>query len=239
MFLVQTHSLNNFHVTRMKPIIAPEVKMMNSRDIGDMLSLQIVKDDTTGAIHIKSIEIAQPNFHHRMTFKDDSTIEDVITAEFSEYLVGLLKQLDGHKKIVSVPDAIFSLPGIAMGRLRLMARSKGANPRRIIVTFKYLIGSLQRVIRPNMDYQFPTISVQDTLNLSNLKDLVLPIAEGVDGAKEGFAEGEAPFRGQAEQKLEHVEQDLLFYIELLKRYVQGISESDFLEDRKVKRISKD
>ncbi|MEM7242096.1 MAG: hypothetical protein AAF429_07915 [Pseudomonadota bacterium] len=212
--------------------------MMRSREMSDMLSIQVAKDVVTGQIFLKSIEIAQPNFHHRMIFKENSVLEEVITPEFSEYIVGRLRQLGQDRQLISVPDTIFALPGIAMGRLRLVARSSGTNPRRITFRFKYLIGSLQRVIFPNLNYQFPKISAQDTLRLSNLKDLVLPISQGLADTQVGFSEGEVAFEGAKKQSLEHVEQDLLFYIELLKRYVQGMSEVEDLEKAQLKQLSK-
>ncbi len=207
-------------------IKAPEVKSAEANDASDMFSLQVSVDDESGDVKIRSIVVHQQEFKHRITFYDKNSLQDVLTADFVDYLLAFLRQIDQSQSFFISKDTMYSTPGLAMGRMRILAHKSKNKKRHLMVGFKYLIGSLQQVMRSKTSYDFPNITAEDSLATSNLRDILAPISKSVDQAIDGFAEGKEEFLGAKNQRLMDTENDLLFYIQLLKRYVKSNAENE-------------
>lgn len=202
----------------------------------DMFSIQLSLDQTTQSYQVDSVDIYQPNFRHRLTFSSDKAVGAILSEKLAEYVNGVLGRIEQDTMVLSEPDAVLDLPGLVLGKLRVLVHTGAQLTRQVIVRFAYFIGGVQAAFRVRTHFDLPTVSHREALAVAALHDICIPVFDVVSSAVSGLFE-DSPYRHTPRErlsKLSDVESDLLFYLQLLKRYVTSTSPENLLtEDRNV------
>lgn len=187
----------------------------------DMLSIQLSLAKDTERYVVDSVDIHQPNFRHRLSFTRDKEVEAILSPKLADYINALLAKVDQDRMVFSIPDAVVDLPDLVLGKLRVLVHTAQDKTRQVIVRFSYFIGGVQAAFKVATHFKLPSISHREALAVSALHDICIPVFDVVSSAVTGlFDDGMRDFSPRERlSKLADVESDLLFYLQLLKRYV--------------------
>lgn len=192
----------------------------------DMLSIQLRSEAGSGVYQVDSVDIFQPSFRHRLTFSGDKDFAAILSQNLSDYVTTLIDRIDRDTMVLSEPDAVLELPGLVLGKLRVLVHTAANRTRQVIVRFAYFIGGVQAAFRVKTHFELPTISHREALAVAALHDICIPVFDVVSSAISGiFDDGSLPAHSPKVRlsRLSDVESDLLFYLQLLKRYVTASS----------------
>ena len=190
-------------------------------DNSDMLSIQLSTGCDDQNYAIDSVDILQPNFRHRLTFSKNNDVGSVLSPWFAEYVGKILQKIDRGSMVFSDLDAVVDLPGLVLGRLRMLVHTGKNLARQVIIRFTYFIGGVQSVFKAETHFLPPEITAQDSLDVAALRDICVPVFDIVSGAVVDVLDDTVPRRAAPNQIASYsdVESDLLFYLALLKRFI--------------------
>lgn len=198
----------------------------------DMLSIQLSLETPNSDYQVDSVDIHQPNFRHRLTFSGNKEVDAILSPRLAAYIADLLNRLDLETMVLSEPDAVVDLPGLVLGKLRVLVHAAKTKARQVIVRFAYFIGGVQAAFRVSTHFDLPTLSHREALAVAALHDICIPVFDVVSSALGGLFDDNARQETPRTrlQKLSDVESDLLFYLQLLKRYVSATSVENLLPE---------
>lgn len=206
----------------------------------DMLSIQLSQRPGREGFVIDSVDIVQPNFRHRLSFSNGQSYEHVLTPKLAEYVATLVSSIDRDAMIFSEPEAVVDLPGLVLGRLRMLVHTAKDAARQVIIRFAYFIGGVQSAFQVETHFKLPTVTHREAIAVAALHDICIPVFDIVSSVVAGlFNDDSGPVatRGRLDRFAE-VESDLLFYLELLKRYIKSTGDPQELPpENKVLRLS--
>lgn len=196
----------------------------------DMLSIQLSLESSHTEYQVDSVDIYQPNFKHRLSFSGEKSVAEVLSPRLAEYITALLKRLDQDTMVLSEPDAVVDLPGLVLGKLRVLVHTAKTKSRQVIVRFAYFIGGVQAAFRVATHFELPTLSHREALAVAALHDICIPVFDVVSSAIGGLFDDHTARSSPRERlsRLSDVESDLLFYLQLLKRYVSAANAETIL-----------
>lgn len=173
----------------------------------------MVYDD--GLVDVKSCETSADRFLNRTSFRGSRSLEDVFIDELAIALRDCLKALPKGAHMLSVPEFLVELPGLALSGVRVLVSEPRDGVRSVIMRFKEFLGALNRILRPKIGFDENLSSNTEKLALSALMDICLPI---MNFARSPELRAMDP-DGQIQDMLEMKVQEFEFNAELLKRFV--------------------
>ena len=187
----------------------------------DMFSIQLSKRSNNSDYQVDSVTVVQPNFKHRLTFSDRKLVGDVLAPQLSSYVETLLERIDMDTMVVSEPDCVLDLPNLVMGKMRMLVHSVKDIGQQVIIRFSFYVGGVQSAFSINTHFAVPTVTHREALAVAALHDICAPVFEVVASAVNGLYDDDLQqiFDLDKFQEHEELENDLLFYLELLKRYI--------------------
>lgn len=206
----------------------------------DMLSIQLSQQPGQDGFVIDSVDIVQPNFRHRLSFSNGQSYEQVLSPKLANYVGELVASIDRDAMIFSEPDAVVDLPGLVLGRLRMLVHTAKDTARQVIIRFAYFIGGVQSAFQVETHFKLPTVNHREAIAVAALHDICIPVFDIVSSVVSGlFNDDTGPVATSGRlDRFAEVETDLLFYLELLKRYIKSTADPQELTmDKKVLRLS--
>ncbi|MEL7117134.1 MAG: hypothetical protein AAGP08_16385, partial [Pseudomonadota bacterium] len=152
----------------------------------DMLSIQISLDDDMRTYQVDSVDIYQPNFRHRLSFSSDKSVGAILAPDLADYVNAILGRIDRDTMVLSEPDAVLDLPGLVLGKLRVLVHTSKTKTRQVIIRFAYFIGGVQAAFRVATHFSLPTISHREALAVAALHDICIPVFDVVSSAISGL-----------------------------------------------------
>lgn len=186
----------------------------------DMFSLQLSETPDGTGYKVNSVEIVQPNFLHRLTFSRNNLIHEVLSFDLSSYVLKLLDQINQDTMVFSEPDAVVELPGLVLGKLRMLVHRSQKKQRSVIVRFAYFIGGVQAAFRVDTHFQTPSVQHREAVAVSALMDICIPAFDIISSQLPKLPEEQkSEAVSDRLSALSHLESDLTFYLCMLQRYV--------------------
>ena len=181
-----------------------------------------------GLVAVQSCETSGSKFLNRTSFRGLSTLEDVFVEELASALRACLNALPKGAHMLSVPEFLVELPGLALSGVRVLVSEPRDGVRSVIMRFKEFLGALNRILKPKVGIDERLSNNTEKLALSALMDICLPIMNFARSPELRAMDPE----GQIQDMLEMKVQEFEFNAELLKRFVavnQPQMETDALD----------
>ncbi|MEM8554098.1 MAG: hypothetical protein AAGF71_04640 [Pseudomonadota bacterium] len=174
----------------------------------------------SGDLFVRSVEVPMHGFVHKLVFNEDRDHSEVFVPELANMLGGYLSA-ENKPGLTTAPDMILDLPGAVLGRLRVL-RIKGAQGRmQVFVRFAYFIGGIQAAFRDRTCFDTPTLTHREALATAILTDICMPTLDlAALSAATGAGDTTQERMVNRLEDMQRRQDDLVFYVELLKRYVQ-------------------
>ena len=187
----------------------------------DMFSVQLHEVGRGAGLTVHSVDVFQPDFKHRLTFAPDNDVKKVFIPELAAMLEKTIAAIGPGVNVHSEPDTVVDLPGLTLGRLRIMVVDTDPAARRFVVRFAYFIGGLQAAFKLDTRMALPTVGHREAIAVSALVDICTP-ALNIIAHRDYLPDRTSPNQTHMEVKLDgidEVQHELSFYLQLLKRYV--------------------
>ena len=168
-----------------------------------------------GGISLRSCEVIGRGFRHRTSFQQVSAIDDVLVEDLAQAIRECLASLQDGTRVLSLPDFLVELPGLALAGAHVMIMEIKDGMRNAIFRFKEFLGSVDNAFRDEMGFHEPFANHAERLAINVLADICLPLlnlSRQLDFAPAGMRVG-IPF------ELRDRVQEFEFQTELLKRFI--------------------
>lgn len=168
-----------------------------------------------GLVDVKSCETSGDKFLNRTSFRGSRSLEDVFIEELASALRSCLKALPSGAHMLSVPEFLVELPGLALSSVRVLVSEPRNGVRSVIMRFKEFLGVVNRILRPKVGFDESLSSNTEKLALSALMDICLPIMNFARSPELRAMDPDGHIKEMLEMKVQEFE----FNAELLKRFV--------------------
>lgn len=185
-----------------------------------------------GPIDVQSCETSGEKFLNRTSFRGARTLSDVFVAEIATALRDCLKTLPNGAHMLSVPDFLVEIPGLALSGVRILASETRDGARSVIMRIKEFLGAFNRILKPKIGFDESVSSNTEKLALSALMDICVPIMNFARSAELKLLDPDGHIKDMLELKVQEFE----FNAELLKRFISvnlPQQEADALDRRAV------
>ncbi|KMW60300.1 hypothetical protein AIOL_000453 [Candidatus Rhodobacter oscarellae] len=192
----------------------------------DMLSIQLSQAPGDAGFIVDSVDIAQPNFRHRLSFSNQNGVDAILSPKLAKYVQKLLGSINKDAMVFSEPDTVVELPGLVLGRLRMLVHTGANLARQVIIRFAYFIGGVQAAFGIETHFSLPSVNHREALAVAALHDICIPVFDVVSNVLGGLFGDDTAQRSAQERlsRFTELESELLFYLELLKRYIKSAGE---------------
>ncbi len=189
-----------------------------------MLSLQLRRSGTDMPVEVLAAEITRPGFRHRLTFECDNSLAEALQPELAEFIeVVLADTIEAGPTVVDQPKATVCMPGLTLGRLRMIVGAPIGDKRLVTVRFRYFIGGIQNAFAARTYFDRPALAHREEIGMRALEDIAVPLLNMAmtarswsDAVPQGmFHDGMANALGAIEAHAVELE----FYAGLLRRYI--------------------
>ena len=168
-----------------------------------------------GALIVQSCETSCDNFLNRTSFRGVLGLDDVFVAELATALSDCLSTLPKSAHMLSVPDFLVELPGLALSGVRIAVTDIQNGARSVIIRFKEFLGPLTRILSPKVGLDEHLSINTEKLALSALMDICIPIMNFARSSELKTMDPDGNVQAMLEMKVQEFE----FNAELLKRFV--------------------
>lgn len=189
-----------------------------------------------GFITVQSCETTGDNFLNRTSFRGARSLTDVFVLELADALSTCLNALPKGAHMLSVPDFMVELPGIALSGARVLVSDARDGARSVIIRFKEFLGAFNRILKPKVGFDEPLSANSEKLALNALMDICIPIMNFARSPELRSLDPDGEFQDLLEMKVQEFE----FNAELLKRFVAvnlPQKETDAIERRSTHLLS--
>lgn len=144
-------------------------------DLSDrMLTLNLILK-SNDVVSVRSCEVLGKGFRNRLSFNDHSQMEDVLVQELSISIRDCLEGLPEGAHVLSLPEFLVELPGLALRGLHVMIMEAKEGIRNAILRFREFIGAANSAFQHDMGFDIPLADHGEKLALNVLEDICLPI----------------------------------------------------------------
>ena len=168
-------------------------------------------------IVLRSSEVFGDGYRHRLSFQKDRSIDNVLIRELATAIRTSLRSIPQGAYVLSQPEFLFELPGLALRGLHVMVTEAKDGMRSAILRFRQVIGSASHAFSKNVGMDDSLPSDTEKLALNVLADICMPILNLCQTLEEiGRPNGhliQNVVLGRAGE--------LQFHMELLKRFVHN------------------
>lgn len=111
-----------------------------------------------------SVVVTREDISHRISFYKKRPFENVFCAELVRFLKPHLQDLSDESKILSFPDAELRMPGLVLGRVRVVYSPNENGCARVLIRFSALVGNPNVALIKEPDaFLLPVNTVVDAL----------------------------------------------------------------------------
>lgn len=188
----------------------------------EVFSLQLLREAEGEDLRVITAEVTRRGFRHRLMFGEDNHIRDVLQTDFASFLTTELDRIPFRSpRVIERPDLVLPLPGLMLGRMRLIVGHNGTLQHRVIVRFRYFIGGVQNAFDTKCYFDRPALEHRDEIGVRALEDVAMPLLNMANFSRafpglDQIANGMSNALGSIEKQASELE----FYASLLRRYVQ-------------------
>lgn len=186
----------------------------------DMFSLTLIRDQEDSTFKVVFIDIRQPNHRHRITLSKNNEIGTTLSSWLAVHVRELLARIDRSEMLISEPDAVLELPGLVLGRLKMLVHTSLKKVRQVIVRYTYFVGGIQSALKLDTHFEHPVVTKRDALSVAVLSDICNPAFEILSADVGDTEDPLTADRKKSAKRLMDRKEELAFYVELLRRYVE-------------------
>lgn len=111
-----------------------------------------------------SVVVNREDVSHRISFTQMRSFEDIFCAEIVRFFHPYLCDLGSQSKIMSFPDAELRMPGLVLGRVRIVYSPNEQGRARVLIRFSALVGNPNAALIKAPDaFLLPVNTVVDAL----------------------------------------------------------------------------
>ncbi|WP_220746982.1 MULTISPECIES: hypothetical protein [Jannaschia] len=189
-----------------------------------MFSIQLARTSDGRALQLLSAEVVRPGFRHKLSFNRDNTIHEVLEPELAAFVQTTLEEaIDTGPRILAQPDLTLALPGLMLGRLRVIIGGPIGSNRQATLRFRYFIGGIQNAFTARTYFDRPALEHREEIGLRALEDVAVPLLNMAMTAQSWGTMPMDPATGPnmttALASIEAHAVELEFYAGLLRRYI--------------------
>ncbi|WP_298835651.1 hypothetical protein [uncultured Roseobacter sp.] len=179
------------------------------------MTLNLTLDDSTGVV-IRSCEVVARGFRNRISFSGYQDISGVLVEKLEHAVRESLGSVpDEGAHVLSLPDFLVELPGLALSGVHVMIMEARNGFRSAILRFKEFIGSLGSAFLRDIGFQEEYATQAERLAAGVLADICIPVLnlcrEMEFALRDGLAEPAPEILAKA--------REFEFQTELLKRFI--------------------
>ncbi|EPX80658.1 hypothetical protein [Litoreibacter arenae] len=189
----------------------------------ESLSVTVVKEGFD-SFRVSSLELVSDDIANSYSFRKGRPLDVVFVPEFARTLLTLLLRTPVEDEAVLMPDFAFSHTGIGLSGLSLHAEPDG---RVIVMRFKRYVGDMRRVLQFEQSTELSPADMRERIAVDVLEDIISPIFDMLALADMGGRDVLNLHADAIAARLDKVaaqQEELKFFIGLLKRYVAGCQE---------------
>lgn len=198
--------------------MATEIRPIPS-DLSDrMLTINLTLAEPD-AVYLRSCEVVARAFRNRVSFSDSRQMRDVLVPRLAQAIAHRLRDLPAGAQVLSLPDFLIELPGLALCGMHIMVMEAKDGVRNAILRFKDFMGAVNRAFRMEIGFHEPCTSYGERLAINVLADVCLPIlnlCHSLETLAEGLERNRARHIADRAREFE-------FQTELLKRFIFNAS----------------
>lgn len=176
------------------------------------LSLNLTR---TGAISLRSCEVIAKSYRNRISFQEQKKIEDVLVGRLVRAIRRCLQKVPEGARVLSIPDFLVELPGLAMSGLHIMMMDATCGVRSAILRVNDFMGAINKAFKTDIGFHDTCPTRSEKLAVNILQDICLPIFNLCRGLDTDAFGADASTRHQLSNRAQEFE----FQMELLKRYI--------------------
>jgi len=176
------------------------------------LSLNVCR---TGPISLRSCEVVGKAFRNRISFQEQKPLEEVLVARLAHAIRSCLEQLPEGAHVLSLPEFLVELPGLALSGLHVMVMDARGGVRSAILRFKDFMGAINKAFITELGFHEPIPTHGEKLAVNILEDICLPI---LNLCRALDSDGSV-LPPKAARRLANRAVEFEFQTELLKRYI--------------------
>lgn len=180
------------------------------------LSLNVTR---TGPISLRSCEVIGKTFRNRISFQEQIPFEEVLVARLARAIRACLEQVPQGTRVLSLPEFVVELPGLALSGLHLMIMDANGGVRSAILRFKEFMGAINKAFKTEIGFHEPYPKHGEKLAINVLEDICMPI---LNLCREFDAAGQGANPAAADRLADRA-LEFQFQTELLKRYIYNAS----------------
>ena len=152
----------------------PEIQPIRSTLSDRTLTLNLTLK-TPQQVTVRSCEVIGRNFRNRVSFQESSHLDDVLVARLTEAIKSSLKTLAGGAQVLSLPDFLVELPGLALAGAHVMVMEAKDGVRNAIFRFTEFMGTINNAFKLDIGFSEPYATHSERLAISVLEEICLPI----------------------------------------------------------------
>ena len=179
------------------------------------MTLNLVLSEQAGIV-IRSCEVVARGFRNRISFSGEQDISGVLVSVLDRAVRDSLGKVpDEGAHVVSLPEFLVELPGLALSGVHLMIMETRDGLRSAILRFKEFMGSLGNAFLRDIGFQEEYASHAERLATSVLSDICMPMLNLCREMEFALADGLAEPAPEIVARAREFE----FQTELLKRFI--------------------
>ncbi|MEL7097999.1 MAG: hypothetical protein AAGM84_04150 [Pseudomonadota bacterium] len=187
------------------------------------LMITLRRRNPDGPHEVRTVEHTQDGVNQRMSFAQVRTTAGVFHPNLAVLVEDAARRMGNERSAISSPDTIVSLPGLVLGRMYVSTPGAvGMADRNVMVMFRSVVGAFRCAFLEDYGFDTATASLRDEIETKLLADIATPVLDLLTG----LCDGSPPPSGASvlAARLERLSRDrdeIVFYLDMLKRYVQN------------------
>ncbi|WP_282128511.1 hypothetical protein [Roseobacter litoralis] len=152
----------------------PEIQSIRS-DLSDRTLTLNLTLKTAEEVSVRSCEVIGRNFRNRVSFQETSELGDILVHRLSDAIKSSLKTLSAGAQVLSLPDFLIELPGLALAGAHVMVMEAKDGVRNAIFRFTEFMGTINNAFKLDIGFSEPYATHSEKLAVNILEEICLPI----------------------------------------------------------------
>lgn len=208
--------------------------MAPNMQLAEGLSLTLSHASPSSPWTAIDVVVTRVDHRHRITFAEEQPFDQVFCREIVDLLAPILGGFADRNAVYTNPDVEISVPGLSLGRLRVIYSTHGASPSRVLVRFAAYAGNPHRLLLADAGFTHPMDSLASKVYRDALDWVLIPAINilMVDET-DGFGKEDQAELHDALARLRTAKNQLLFQVEMVKRELGRLERHDYTTPRLV------
>lgn len=152
----------------------PEIQSTRSELSERTLTLNLTLKPAD-VVSVRSCEVIGRNFRNRVSFQETSELEDILVDRLTDAIKSSLKTLSEGAQVLSLPDFLVELPGLALAGAHVMVMEAKDGMRNAIFRFNDFLGTVNNAFKLDIGFSEPYATHSEKLAVNILEEICLPI----------------------------------------------------------------